>query len=161
MPLRDASMKSWRARLPAYIHLPIVSAEGNDCNVNTNVSAFLATVILGGMVQAHTLWRKATLGSKDQLVLRILLLRQGCMAAMLVKEQLELKDIIKTAQQVILVQRKLKLTKHIYHRWTYSTTTTKLIITVPINIWDESNLTDMFTFVRLSCTSKWSKNSQG
>jgi len=37
-------MKSWRARLPAYIHLPIVSTEGNDCNVNTNVAAFLATV---------------------------------------------------------------------------------------------------------------------
>jgi len=43
-------------------------------------------------------------------------MQQGCTAAMLVKEQEELKDIIKTAQEVILVQRKLKLTKHIYHQ---------------------------------------------
>lgn len=42
--LRRASMKRWRARLPAYIPLPIVSTEGNDCKINTNVSAFLATV---------------------------------------------------------------------------------------------------------------------
>ncbi len=77
------------------------------------------------------------LGSKDELVLRVLLLRQGNTAAMSIKEEQELKNLIKVSKDLIFAQRNLKLYSHVYRKRTYSFTATNASITVPLNIHTE------------------------
>lgn len=83
-------------------------------------------------------------GNKDQLVIKVLLLRQGETAAILVKEEQELKELIKIAQQLIFAERFLKLSKHIYRQRTYRTTTNTSFLQVPISVHSETDLTDIF-----------------
>ena len=82
-------------------------------------------------------------GCKDQLVLRVLLLRQGRTATMLVKEEQELKELIKIIQ-LIFAQRFLKLSTRIYRKRTYHTTSTASFLPVPVRTHSETDLTDLF-----------------
>ena len=63
-----------------------------------------------------------TLGMKDELVLRVFLLKQGCTAAIFAKEAAKLKDLIGITEQLILSERSLDLMtpNHTYFRRTHS-----------------------------------------
>ena len=83
------------------------------------------------------------MGCKDQLVQRVLLLRQGRTATMLVKEEQELKELIKIIQ-LIFAQRFLKLSTRIYRKRTYHITSTASFLPVPVSTHSETDLTDLF-----------------
>ena len=84
------------------------------------------------------------LGSKDQLVIRALSLRQGCTASISVKGEQQLKDTVKISRSLLFAQRSLNLSSYTYHKRTYASTTTKSVLSVPLHIRTEDDLTDMF-----------------
>ena len=54
------------------------------------------------------------IGRKEQLLLRTYLLRHNRIADVVAREEGQLKDLISIAQKVILEQRRLSFTSHIY-----------------------------------------------
>ncbi len=63
-----------------------------------------------------------TMGNKDQLVIRVILLRQGKSSDMFQMEERQLKDLVKICDQIILEERRLYLRKvnHTYRRRTFA-----------------------------------------
>ena len=74
---------------------------------------------LRGILHYHGIM---TLGIKEELVLRVFLLKQGRTAAMFAKEAAKLKDLIRITEQLILSERTLDLMRpnHTYFRRTHS-----------------------------------------
>ena len=83
-------------------------------------------------------------GTKDQLVLKVFLLRQGRTAATTAREEEQVKDLIRLVQQLIFAQRNLQLTNHTYQQRTYTSTSCKHFIAVD-GIRSESDLTNLFS----------------
>lgn len=70
-------------------------------------------------------------GTKDQLVLRVLLLRQGHTKEIALPEEQQLKDVIKVSQRLIIAQRRLNLSSHVFHRRIYTTQASSSFLPVP------------------------------
>ncbi len=66
------------------------------------------------------------MGTKDQLIIRVSLLRQGKTAEMFKVEMHQLTDVVKLCDQLILVERKYYLRKvnHSYRKRTYTSSST-------------------------------------
>ena len=82
-------------------------------------------------------------GNKDQLALRVYLLRQGETSAVLAREENQLKDLINIYKHLSFAQRKLKLCHHIYQKRTFSSKLKRCVVTPPPNISSE-NLHELF-----------------
>ena len=61
------------------------------------------------------------LGTKDQLALRVYLMRHAQTAAITGREEEQIKDFINSFKLLILAQKKLQLSCHTYQKRTYST----------------------------------------
>ena len=59
-------------------------------------------------------------GEKDQLVIKVFLLRQGKTVAMTSREEGQLKDLIQLTYQTIFNQRYLNVSSHVYRKRTYT-----------------------------------------
>jgi len=81
-------------------------------------------------------------GTKDQLVLKVFLLRQGHTAATTAREEEQVKDLKRLVQQLIFAQRNLQLTNHTYQQRT--STSCKHFVAVD-GIRSESDLTYLFS----------------
>ena len=83
------------------------------------------------------------MGNKDQLTLRIYLLRHGQTAAITAREEEQLNDFIRIFKLLVLAQRKLKLSNHTYQKRTFSTKAYKQMISPPDHI-SASNAHELF-----------------
>ena len=82
-------------------------------------------------------------GNKDQLALRIYLLRQGETAAIVAREEKQLKDLIEVYKCLSFAQRKLQLCAHTYQRRTFTTKRYHNLVAPPDDISGE-NLHELF-----------------
>ena len=85
------------------------------------------------------------LGTKDELVLRVLLLTQGETAAIMARQEEQVKDLIRIFKLLVLAQKKLYLTHtgHKYSQRSFSTATNSTFVPPPTNI-ELSNLQELF-----------------
>lgn len=84
------------------------------------------------------------IGCKEQLVLRVYLLGQGRKVAVTAKEEEQLKDLIDIASKVIMEQRKLNISSHIYRKRKYLLQSSAKFVPVPTHIVDADNLCELF-----------------
>ncbi len=73
-------------------------------------------------------------GNKDQLTLRVYLLRHGETAAITAREEEQIKDLVGIFKLLALAQRKLHLNSHTYQKRTFSTKTYQQSVPPPDNI---------------------------
>ena len=86
-----------------------------------------------------------TIGSKEQLVLRTYLLRHCRTAEVVAREERQLKDLIDISHELILKQRELSFSSHIYRKRKYTTSGTKSkFIPIPSHITTEDDLKTLF-----------------
>ena len=78
---------------------------------------------------------------KEQLVLRVYLLRQGRKVAVTAKEEEQLKDLIDIANKVIIGQRKTNISSHISRKRKHSSAK---FVPVPTHIVDANKLFELF-----------------
>ena len=85
------------------------------------------------------------LGTKDELVFRVLLLSQGETAAVTTRQEEQLKDLIRIFKLLVLAQRKLhlKYNCHKYSQRSFSSTTYSTFVPPPPSI-QLSNLQELF-----------------
>ena len=84
-------------------------------------------------------------GEKDQLVMKVFLLRQGQTAAITSREENQLKDLIQLAYQTIYNQRYLNVSSHVYRKRTYTLQTiSPHFIPPPSHVQCESDLQSLF-----------------
>ena len=85
------------------------------------------------------------MGSKDQLLLRVFLLRNGKKAAVTAREEEQLKDLVKLTTIVMFEQRTLSLTSHVYRKRSY-TTGQKIphFVAMPSHVNTENDLQHLF-----------------
>lgn len=84
------------------------------------------------------------LGTKDQLVLRVLMLRHGHADEAALKEVNLLKDFVDLAKELIAKEQHLNLTMHCYRVRKYSTFTSKTFVPMPTHINGEDDLCNLF-----------------
>ena len=91
------------------------------------------------------------LGTKDELVFRVLLLSQGETAAVTTRQEEQLKDLVRIFKLLVLAQRKLHLksTCHKYSQRSFSSTTYNhsTFVPPPTNI-QISNLQELLALLR-------------
>ena len=105
--------------------------------INRLSIAYLKSVLL-----YHNL---PAIGRKEQLVLRTYLLRHNRMADVVAREEGQLKDLISIAQKIILEQRRLSFTSHVYRTRKYTLQPNKSkFIPVPSHIRTEEDLNILF-----------------
>ena len=73
-------------------------------------------------------------GTKDQLALRVYLLRHAQTAAITGREEEQIKDLINVFKLLILAQKKLQLSCHTYQMRTYTTKTYHQRVSPPSSI---------------------------
>ncbi len=85
-------------------------------------------------------------GCKEQLVLRVYLLRNGQRAAITAREEEEIKDFVSIHKNLILSERRLNLTHHTYHTRAYSTLTSGSDSTLltPLQVREPSHLSEVY-----------------
>ena len=83
------------------------------------------------------------LGSKDRLVMRVFLLRNGENAAIIAREQKQLIDLIRVCKLLIIAQKKANLQHQTYKRRKYLADKSSHFISPPSNI-TVSNLSQLF-----------------
>ena len=90
-----------------------------------NITSALTRIPVGKLREVLHYHDFPTSGIKEQLVLRVFLLRQGCTAAITAKEENKMKNTIKIHYKLILAQRKLNctLSAHTYYKRTHSSST--------------------------------------
>ena len=88
-----------------------------------------------------------TIGLKDELVIRVFLLRQGCTHAITAKETKQLRYMVEVHNKVILYQRHLNITNHSYHRRKFSSQSVEhgSFESVPTDIRQPSDLIELFS----------------
>ena len=67
----------------------------------------------------------STIGTKDQLILRVFMLRHNKRVGITAREEEQLKDLVQLTYKLIYEQRKLSLNSHIYRKRTYTLQTVK------------------------------------
>ena len=97
--------------------------------------------VLKTVLKTHNL---PYLGTKDQLVLRVLMLRHGHADEASLKEVNQLKDFVNLAKQLITQQQTLNLTSHCYRVRKYSTFTGKTFVPMPSHVNGEEDLSNLF-----------------
>ena len=92
---------------------------GNRSSIPTTTTAIsrLTVAYLKSILAYHHL---PVLGSKEQLVLRVYLLRHNEIAAVAAREERQLKDLIDLANKIIFEHRRLSFSSHVYRRRKYS-----------------------------------------
>ncbi len=85
-------------------------------------------------------------GTKEQLVLRVLLLQQGQTSAIVARQEQQLLDFISVHEKLIIAQRKLALSSHTYFRRAFSSRSDMYgsFEPPPENIRDPSDLPTLF-----------------
>lgn len=106
-------------------------------------SSGIGNLSVGSLRRILHFHRLPVLGSKEELVLRVFLLRQGKTAAVTAREEEKLKDLIGIIKLLIWAQRKIEITTHTYQRRTHSTKTYHHFIPPPANT-IISNLHNLF-----------------
>ena len=85
------------------------------------------------------------IGNKDQLVLRVFMLRHNKRAAITAREEEQLKDLIQLTYKLIFEQRALSLSSHVYRRRAYALQTIKPhFVSMPSHIHSEQDLKHLF-----------------
>lgn len=80
-------------------------------------------------------------GTKEQLVMRVFLLRHNRTSAVVAREEAQIKDLVGLAYECIHQQRRLHLTSHIYRKRTYTLKPSNPeFVVVPSSIRSESDL---------------------
>ena len=87
----------------------------------------------------------STIGSKDQLTLRVFMLRQNKRVGITAREEEQLKDLIYLTYNLIHEQRKLSITSHVYRKRTYTLQTVKPhFVPLPAHVSCEQDLKVIF-----------------
>ena len=93
------------------------------------------------ILQVHNL---PYLGSKDELVLRVFMLWNGCAKEAALKEISQLNDLIQLTKELIMKQQTLSLTAHTYRVRQYSTHTSKTFVPMPSHVNGEEDLSRLY-----------------
>lgn len=105
---------------------------------------------LKAILRAHKL---PYLGSKDELVLRVFMLRQGRRSEASLKERNAMVDLINVAKDLIMAEQLMNLTNHIYRTRKYATYTSKTFVPMPSHIGGEEDLLNLYSPLQeLSCS---------
>lgn len=120
--------------------LPLYSSRITSLPTSTSAISHMPVAQLRAVLQHHNV---SVSGTKDQLVLKVYLLRHGRTAAISAKEE-QVKDLIQITKQLIFAQRKLQLSTHTYQQRTYTSTTCKHYIIVE-GVRSETDLTNIFS----------------
>ena len=83
-------------------------------------------------------------GVKDQLVVKVVLLRQGRTAAVSAREEKQLKDLIHMTNCLIHEQRYKKVTSHIYRKRTHTRVSIAHFVPTPVHVKSDSDLKHLF-----------------
>ena len=84
-------------------------------------------------------------GNRDQLAIKVLLLREGKTVAMYAKEEAQIMDLINLTLESIHNQRYMNVTSHIYRKRQFSTSTFKTsFLPPPHTVKNESDLQNLF-----------------
>ena len=84
-------------------------------------------------------------GTKEQLIFKVYLLRHNRSAAVTTREENQIKDLIRMAKKVILEQRKLDLSTHVYRKRKYALRPNHhQFVPIPSTLNTESDLQSMF-----------------
>ena len=127
--------------------LPLVnttSYSGNLTAVPTTTAAInrLTITNLRSILKHHNL---PIVGTKEQLVMRVFLLRHNRTSVATAREEGQIRDLIALAYDCINQQRQLYLTSHLYRKRTYTLKPSiSEFVIVPSSIRSESDLTSLF-----------------
>ena len=97
------------------------------------------------------------LGCKDDLIMRVFLLRQGHPGEASSKEKRQMMDLIAMTKELIMTQQLMRLTNHIYRVRRYTTHTSKVFVPMPSHIHGEESLVHLLNPL-LEYIQKISKN---
>lgn len=117
---------------------------GNILSVPHTISGIgrLTVAKLKAILRAHKL---PYLGSKDELVLRVLMLRQGRRSEASLKQRNAMVDLINVAKDLIMAEQLMNLTNHIYRTKKYATYTSKTFVPMPSHIRGEEDLLNLYS----------------
>ena len=93
------------------------------------------------ILRAHSL---PYLGCKDELVLRVFMLKHGHADKAGLREKNQLKDLVKLAKELITKLQHMHLTGHVYRVRKYSTHVNKTFVPMPSHITGENNLSHLY-----------------
>ena len=109
----------------------LVKYNGNLSSIPSSLAALSHLTIpkLRSILKHH---RISHIGAKEQLVLRVHLLRQKRSVAATAREEGQLADLVRLIYEVIRKQKELKITHHIYRKRTYASKQSRGCNSVPI-----------------------------
>lgn len=84
------------------------------------------------------------IGNKDQLVLRVHLLRHNKLDAVTAREERQLEDLISVVRSIIRKQKSLSITHHIYRIRKYTLHSSSTLVPVPIHVKSVDDLNLLF-----------------
>ena len=127
---------------PTPITVPQKRYTGRQLSIPTSVLAInrLPSSKLREILHYHGF---VFIGSKDQLTLKVHLLRHGNTAAITGREEEQIKDLIRVTKLLMLAQRKLQLSSHTYQKRTYSTKVYYHFVDTPAGT-TEDNVHELF-----------------
>ena len=95
------------------------------------------------VLRAH---RLPYLSCRDELILRVFMLKNGCANEAALREKNQLKDLVKLAKKLIAKLQLMHLTEHVYMLQSENTTlnVNKTFIPMPLHISGEDDLSHLF-----------------
>ena len=128
--------------LPPQFSQPLYHGLLSAVPSTTSVISKLTVQELRSILKHHGYSR---VGTKDQLVLRVFLLRNGKKAAVTAREEEQLKDLVNITVSVIFEQWTLSLTSHVYRKRSYTTgQQIPHFVAMPSHINSENDLQHLF-----------------
>ena len=126
---------------PPVLFQPLYSGKLSSIPHTPSGISHLTVAKLKTILKAHNL---PYLGSKDELVLRVIMLRHGRTKEAALKEKGQLKDLVKLAKELIMKQQSFHLTEHIYRVRKYGTHTSKTFVPMPSHITGNDDLSNLY-----------------
>ena len=137
----------------------LVKYNGNLASIPTSMAALNHLTIprLRSILKYHHI---SQFGTKDQLVIRVHLLRHNRSDAATAREEGQLTDLIHLIYEGIRKQKELKIINHVYRKRTYSSkqTSDSSFVPIPDHIGTEEDMSGLFnplsSFIKEQCAER-------
>ena len=113
---------------PPLVMQPLYSGRISSIPSSASSISQMTVAKLKTVLRAHNL---PYLGCKDELVLRVFMLKQGRADEAALREKNQLKDLVKLAKELITKLQHAHLTNHVYRVRKYTTNVNKTFVPVP------------------------------
>ena len=140
-----------------------IAYSGELSTIPTSVSG-ISTLTIAKLRSILKFHRIPIVGNKDQLVLRVHLLRHNKLDAVTAREERQLEDLIGLVRSIIRKQKSLSITHHVYRKRKYTLHSSSSLVPIPLHITSVDDLNLLFepllSFIQSKDESVGSKMSQ-